>query len=35
VKKPPGSKEGFVIYSNFKTILAEPLTVEEAIKIGL
>jgi predicted ribosome quality control (RQC) complex YloA/Tae2 family protein len=35
VKKPPKTKEGFVIYSNFKTITVEPLTEKEALELSL
>jgi len=35
VKKPPKTKEGFVIYSNFKTITVEPLSENEANELSL
>ncbi|UOD35634.1 DUF814 domain-containing protein [Deferribacteraceae bacterium V6Fe1] len=35
VKKPPKTKEGFVTYSNFKTITVEPLTEKEANDLSL
>lgn len=35
IKKPPKTREGFVIYSNFRTITVEPLTEKEAKNLSL